>query len=63
MEVIYSATTSAWIGITSHNGGYSVVDDSYEYADCVDRATIFKGTYKECRKFADDWYATSTITW
>ena len=63
MEIIYSATTSAWIGITDYKGHCVVVDDSYEYADCLERCKLFEGTYKECREYADNWERESRITW
>jgi hypothetical protein len=63
MEVRYSHTSSAWIGITNHNGHFVVVDDSYEYADCVERAIIFEGTYAACSAFADRWLNNAKVTW
>lgn len=63
MEIIYSATSSAWIGITHHNGHFVVVNDSYEYADCLERAVIFEGTYEKCKMYAEEWKAESKVTW
>jgi hypothetical protein len=63
MEIIYSATTSAWVGITYYEGKFCVVDDSYEYVNIFSSSVIFTGTYEECRKYVDVWYRFTAITW
>lgn len=39
-------------GITNYNGTYCVVDcDRYEFADCLDRAIEFTGSYEKCCEY------------
>lgn len=57
-EIIYSPVSSNYISILFTGGTHIAIDGHrYDWDDTssIDDCTLFSGTYRECRKFAEDW--------